>query len=163
MQVSDQGRVFFRFQSFTMKPELLMLDTADWSLTCIDREEERDTGDVEVVQHFLNARDGQRILVYLVQPKGLVKNGATPVLMYGYGGYFNVLSPMPENLAGIDIDDWVRKGRIYAHCILRGGGEYGTAWHEDGMLLRKKNAFTDFIDIAQWLVCLLYTSPSPRD
>ena len=160
MQVSDQGRVFFRFQSFTMKPELLMLDTADWSLTCIDREEERDTGDVEVVQHFLNARDGQRILVYLVQPKGLVKNGDTPVLMYGYGGYFNVLSPMPENLAGIDIVDWVRKGRIYAHCILRGGGEYGTAWHEDGMLLRKKNAFTDFIDIAQWLVDEGYTRPA---
>lgn len=160
MHVSDQGRLFFRFQSFTRKPELLMLDTASWQLTCIDRQEERDTRDVEVSQCFLNARDGQRILVYLVHPKGLVKDGDTPVLMYGYGGYFNVLSPTPENLAGIDIVEWVRKGRIYAHCILRGGGEYGKAWHEAGMKLSKKNAFYDFIDIAEWLIAEGYTRPS---
>lgn len=160
MHVSDQGRLFFSFQSFTRKPELLMLDTATWQLTCIERQEERDTSDVEVSQCFLNARDGQRILVYLVHQKGMKKDGNTPVLMYGYGGYFNVLSPMPENLAGIDIVEWVRKGRIYAHCILRGGGEYGTAWHEAGMKLTKKNAFFDFIDIAEWLIAEGYTRPA---
>lgn len=160
MHVSDQGRLFFQFQSFTRKPEQLMLDTATWRLTCIQRQEERDTSDIEVSQCFLNARDGQRILVYLVHQKGMQRDGNTPVLMYGYGGYFNVLSPMPENMTGIDIVEWVRKGRIYAHCILRGGGEYGTAWHEAGMKLTKKNAFFDFIDIAEWLIAEGYTRPA---
>ena len=80
--------------------------------------------------------------------------------MYGYGGYFNILSPMPENMSGYDIVEWARKGRVHAHCILRGGGEYGTKWHEAGMKLNKKNAFYDFIDIAEWLVEQGYTRPA---
>ena len=73
--------------------------------------------------------------------------------MYGYGGIFQHSQfSMPENMSGYDIVEWARKGRIYAHCILRGGGEYGTKWHEAGMKLNKKNAFYDFIDIAEWLV-----------
>lgn len=160
MEVSDEGHIFFRFQSFTMKPVMLALDVKTFEIAVIDREEERDTSDIAVSQCFLDARDGQRILVYLVHKKDLVKDGSTPTLMYGYGGYFNVLSPMPENLAGYDIVEWVRRGRIYAHCILRGGGEYGTAWHEAGMKLTKKNAFFDFIDIAEWLVKEGYTRPA---
>ena len=160
MHVSDAGNIFFRFQSFTMKPVTLALNAATCEITVIDQEEERDTSDIAVSRCFLNARDGQRILVYLVHQKDMVKNGDTPVLMYGYGGYFNILSPMPENLAGYDIVEWVRRGRIYAHCILRGGGEYGTKWHEDGMKLTKKNAFYDFIDIAEWLVKEGYTRPA---
>ena len=160
MDISDEGNIFLRFQSFTMKPVTLKLNVSDLSLTVIDKEEDRDTSDVTVSQCFLPARDGERILVYLVHKKDLVKDGNTPTLMYGYGGYFNIMAPMPENLAGYDIVEWVRKGRIYAQCILRGGGEYGTKWHEAGMKLTKKNAFHDFIDIAEWLVKEGYTRPA---
>lgn len=160
MEVSDEGNIFFGFQSFTMKPVLLKLNVHTFELTAIDKEEDRDTSDITVSQCFLKARDGERILVYLVHKKDLVKDGNTPTLMYGYGGYFNILSPMPENMSGYDIVEWARKGRIYAHCILRGGGEYGTKWHEAGMKLNKKNAFYDFIDIAEWLVEQGYTRPA---
>ena len=160
MDISDEGNLFLRFQSFTMKPMTLRMHVDSCTLAVIDQEEERDTSDIAVSRCFLPARDGERILVYLVHKKDLVKDGNTPTLMYGYGGYFNIMAPTPENLAGYDIVEWVRRGRIYAHCILRGGGEYGTRWHEAGMKLTKKNAFFDFIDIAEWLVAEGYTRPA---
>ena len=76
-----------------------------------------------------------------------------PVMMYGYGGYAASMPPTFQNMVtGTDVVDWVRKGRMYVHCIIRGGSEYGVKWHEAGMLKNKKHVFEDFIDIAQWLV-----------
>ena len=65
-----------------------------------------------------------------------------------------------ERITGISVAEWARRGRIYAHCIIRGGLEYGKAWHEAAMFDRKKNAFFDFIDIAQHLVDAGWTCPS---
>ena len=73
--------------------------------------------------------------------------------MYGYGGYAAASNPWSVDMVtGHNVVEWVRKGRIYVHCILRGGCEYGTAWHEAAMKDRKKNAFYDFIDTARYLV-----------
>jgi len=159
LTVSDTGRLYLDFESFTIPPQVMIyeLRTGLLSLACGNADPAED---VAVEQHFLPARDGKRILVYLVRPGDLAPNPETPAMMYGYGGYSVSSMPTFKNpVTEHTVVDWVRKGRIYAHCILRGGGEYGTAWHEDGMKARKKNAFTDYIDIARWLAAQGWTSP----
>jgi prolyl oligopeptidase len=106
-------------------------------------------------QIFFPSRDGSRIPMTLVYRKGIVKNGKNPVLLYGYGG-FNV-SLMPEFS-----ENWialVEKGFICVTVNLRGGGEYGESWHEQGMQLNKQNVFDDFIAAAEYLINEGYTCP----
>ena len=159
IRTSDAGRIFYGFESFTMKPSQFVMDAKTLASNLVQGEAE-DVSDITVEQCFLPARDGQRILAYLVRPRDLQPNGHTPVLMYGYGGYAASSNPWPEDMVtGHNVVEWVRQGRIYVHCILRGGMEYGTAWHEAAMGLSKKNAFYDFIDIAQYLVDQGWTKP----
>lgn len=109
--------------------------------------------EVEVQRRFVTARDGQRILAFLVYPKGKQPDQQTPTLMYGYGGYSASQLPWYNNpFVGMDIPDWLEKGGLYVHCILRGGEEYGAKWHEAGCGLNKKNVFYDFIDIAKAVI-----------
>ena len=156
---SDSGRVYFNYESFTRKPSLYALDVRTLEMVCL-RGDDADVSDIAVDQCFLDARDGARILVYIVRPASLRPDGKTPVLMYGYGGYACSMPPGPVNeVTDHNVVEWVRKGRIYAHCILRGGMEYGEEWHRAAMFDRKMNAFYDFIDIAEYLVKAGWTCP----
>jgi prolyl oligopeptidase len=92
--------------------------------------------------------------MFLVHKKGLVKNGRTPTLLYGYGG-FNV-SYTPSFSA--TLFQWFDAGGLFALPNLRGGGEYGDAWHDAGMLAKKQNTFDDFIAAAEWLIAQKYTT-----
>jgi prolyl oligopeptidase len=111
---------------------------------------------VEVSQVFFNSKDGTRVPLFLFHKKGLVKDGNNPVLLYGYGGFNISLTPAfsPSRLA------WLEMGGIYAQVNLRGGGEYGQAWHEAGMKNRKQNVFDDCIGAAEFLVREKWTQPS---
>ena len=104
-------------------------------------------------QVFYKSKDGTRIPMFVSHKKGLKLTGATPTLLYGYGG-FNI-SLMPRfriaNLA------WMEMGGVFAQPNLRGGGEYGKDWHDAGRLHNKQNVFDDFIAAAQWLVTEGYT------
>ncbi len=160
LPAASAERLFFTFESFTRGKSLFMLDTRTLEIRCL-RGDSGSASDITVKQEFITARDGQRILAYLVYAADLVKDGKTPVLMYGYGGYAASMPPVSrERITGISVAEWARRGRIYAHCIIRGGLEYGKAWHEAAMFDRKKNAFCDFIDIAQHLVDAGWTCPS---
>jgi prolyl oligopeptidase len=108
----------------------------------------------EVEQVWYPSKDGTRISMFLVHKKGLTRNGDTPTLLTGYGG-FNI-SETPAFSA--TLFQWVEAGGLYALPNLRGGGEYGDAWHEAGMLGRKQNVFDDFISAAEWLIANRYTS-----
>jgi len=102
------------------------------------------------------ASDGEKIPISLVHKKGLAKDGSAPLLLYGYGSY------------GISIDatfasdrlSLLDRGFVYAIAHIRGGGDLGKPWHEEGRLLKKKNTFTDFIACAEHLVANNYTSPA---
>lgn len=106
-------------------------------------------------QVFYRSKDGTSVPLFLSYKKGLKRNGDTPTLLYGYGGFSISLTPSfsVPNLV------WMERGGIYAQASLRGGGEYGEAWHGAGMLERKQNVFDDFIAAAEFLVAGHYTRP----
>ncbi len=113
-----------------------------------------DPAKFETKQVFYSSKDGTRVPMFLVMKKGLVPDGKTPTLLYGYGGFNVPLLPTynPRNLA------WVEGGGIYAVASLRGGNEYGVEWHRAGALDKKQNVFDDFIAAAEWLIANRYTN-----
>ncbi|MEW6071110.1 MAG: prolyl oligopeptidase family serine peptidase [Planctomycetota bacterium] len=113
-----------------------------------------DTASLEVEQVFYPSKDGTRIPMFLLHRRGLVRDGATPTILTGYGGFNMSLTPAFDPTAAA----WVENGGIAAVANLRGGGEYGEAWHEAGMLARKQNVFDDFAAACEFLVAEGYTS-----
>ena len=113
------------------------------------------SGDYETTQVWYESNDGTRVSMFLVSKNGLPKDGNRPVLLSGYGGFNISLTPAfdPSNFV------FLERGGICAVPNLRGGGEYGEAWHEAGMFERKQNVFDDFIAAAEWLVASGYTNP----
>jgi prolyl oligopeptidase len=113
-----------------------------------------DPSPYETRQVFYTSKDGTRVPMFITAKKGLQLDGNNPVLLYAYGG-FNISSTpsfSPANAV------WLDMGGIYALANLRGGGEYGKAWHEGGMLAKKQNVFDDFIAAAEYLIKEKYTS-----
>lgn len=105
-------------------------------------------------QVFYPSKDGTRIPMFITYKKGLSKNGSNPALLYGYGGFSIPMTPyFSTTMLG-----WMEMGGIYAFACLRGGSEYGKAWHEAGMKHNKQNVFDDFIAAAEWLIRSGYTS-----
>ena len=93
--------------------------------------------------------------MFVVRRKGLARDGANPTYLTGYGGFTVNETPRFSALAAL----WVESGGVYAVPNLRGGAEYGEAWHKAGMLEHKQNVFDDFIAAAEWLIANHYTSP----
>jgi prolyl oligopeptidase len=113
-----------------------------------------DPAQFEQRQVFYRAKDGTRIPLLLAYRKGLQQDGSNPLLLYGYGGFGVALTPTfnPARIA------WMEMGGIAAVANIRGGGEYGEAWHRAGTLTHKQVVFDDFIAAARWLVSEHYTS-----
>jgi prolyl oligopeptidase len=109
----------------------------------------------EVTQVSYPSKDGTSVTMFLVHRKGLAKSGRTPTLLSGYGGFNISMTPA----FSATLFQWIEAGGLYALPNLRGGGEYGDAWHEAGMLDRKQNVFDDFIAAAEWLIAEGYTQP----
>jgi prolyl oligopeptidase len=112
--------------------------------------------DTEVVREFAVSRDGTRVPVNIIHRKGIKLDGSNPALLEGYGGYSISMAP---NFLGSFGRTWLDQGGVYVIANLRGGGEYGEAWHHAGNLSRKQNVFDDFIACAEHLIKRKYTSP----
>ena len=111
--------------------------------------------DIVVDQVWYRSKDGTRVPMFLAHKKSLVRDGNQPVLLYGYGG-FN-WAQLPEFTPEIGV--WLERGGIYAVANIRGGNEFGEAWHRAGELEQKQHSFDDFIAAAEWLVANHYTNP----
>ena len=113
-----------------------------------------DPSSIEVRQVSYPSRDGTQVTMFLIHRKGLELTAKTPTILYGYGGFNISVTPSFSSTTY----PWVEAGGLYAAVNLRGGGEYGEAWHRAGMLDRKQNVFDDFIAAAEWLIAQGYTS-----
>jgi len=109
-----------------------------------------------VKQVFYRSKDGTKIPMFLVYRKGLALDGTAPALLTAYGGFKVSLTPQFSARAVV----FAERGGVVAVPNLRGGGEYGEAWHRAGMLAKKQNVFDDFTAAAEWLVANRYGSPS---
>lgn len=112
--------------------------------------------EVEVEQVWYSSKDGTKVPMFLAHKKNFVKNDNGAVLLYGYGGFNWAQLPTfsPEEAV------WLERGGVYALANIRGGNEFGEAWHKGGMLAQKQNSFDDFAAAAQWLFDHHYTKPS---
>jgi prolyl oligopeptidase len=146
---------FFTFTSFTQPPTIYRFHIASGSSTVFRASEVKfNAADFETKQVFFTSKDGTRVPVFLSYKKGMERNGNNPVLMYGYGGFNIALSPS----FSISNLFFMEQGGIYATVNLRGGSEYGEAWHKAGMLDKKQNVFDDFIGAAEFLIKEKYTN-----
>ena len=109
--------------------------------------------DYAVEQVFYKSQDGTRVPMFLAYKKGLKRDGSTPTLLYGYGGFNISLTPT----FSVSRLQWMEMGGIFALANLRGGGEYGEDWHKAGTKLNKQNVFNDFIAAAEYLIAEKYT------
>jgi len=147
--------MFYRFESFTVPPSTYRLDLeTDKSTLVWQSKVAFDPARYETKQVFYHSKDGTRVPMFLSYRKGLKLDGENPTLLYGYGGF-----DIAENPAFRPrIMEWLEMGGIYASANLRGGSEYGEAWHHGGWRANKQNVFDDFISAAEWLIANKYTS-----
>ncbi len=153
----EDDEAFYSFESYTTPREI-------WSFSVATGRQELfarlpvpvETEPYVVEQVFYPSKDGTRVSMFLVHRKDLVKDGSARCLLYGYGGFQASETPV----FAASLFPWLERGGVFAAPNLRGGGEYGEAWHRDGMLLAKQNVFDDFVAAAGWLVEERYTRPS---
>jgi prolyl oligopeptidase len=151
------GAAMLTLESFHAPEASWRVDLATGART-VDRGPEIpfDGSGLEVSQGAATSKDGTRVPVWVVHKKGMPRTGATPTLLFGYGGFYAAQKPSFSPMAAA----WVESGGVYAMAILRGGSEFGEAWHRAGMLMNKQRVFDDFIAAAEWLVAEKFTSPS---
>jgi len=146
---------FYRFVSFSIPPTTYAYDVATKTSSVFFRQSAPVDSDQFVVeQHWYPSKDGTRVPMFVVYKKGLQRNGANPTWLTGYGGF--MLSELPSFSASAVT--WCENGGVFAQANLRGGGEFGEAWHQAGMLANKQNVFDDFIAAAQYLIDQRFTS-----
>ncbi|MDR0835348.1 MAG: S9 family peptidase, partial [Tannerella sp.] len=142
----DDREVFYSFTSFTFPSTIYKFDLENnKSEKYLAPEIKFNAEDYVTEQVFYPSKDGTKIPMFLTYKKGLVKDGANPVYLYGYGGFNISLNP------GFSTSriPFLENGGIYAQTNLRGGGEYGEDWHIAGTKLNKQNVFDDFIAAAE--------------
>ncbi len=152
----DLDAAYFSFSSFTTPPKVFKTSmqrggTDEWAEIKVPV----DTSPYEVEQVWYPSKDGTRISMFVVHKKDLPRDGSTPFLLGGYGGF--QVSMLPS--FGLNLFPWLEAGGGYALPNLRGGGEYGEEWHRAGMREHKQNVFDDFAAAAQWLIDHKYTRP----
>lgn len=152
----DGEELLYGFSSYTVPPSVYRVDLASgeshlWRRVDAGIEPEQ----FLVEQISYPSKGGTGISMFLVHRRDLERNGSAPTYLTGYGG-FNI-SMTPGFARSLML--WLEQGGVLAVPNLRGGGEYGEAWHQAGMLAQKQNTFDDFIAAATWLIAEGYTAP----
>jgi len=149
--------VYYSFTSYVQPPAIQSFDVKSGESRVFKESKVAfRVDDFESRQVFYTSKDGTRVPMMITHKKGLQWNGKNPTLLYGYGGFNISLTPSfsTSNIV------WMENGGVYAVANLRGGGEYGEAWHLQGTQMKKQNVFDDFIAAAEYLVDERVTSPN---
>jgi prolyl oligopeptidase len=152
---ADSTEAFFGFESFTVPSSIYRYDVASGERQLFRASEvDLDLEAYEVEQVFYNSADGTRVPMFIVHQRGISMDGDNPTLLYGYGGFNSAMTPY----FSVSRTVWMEMGGVLAIANLRGGSEYGEAWHAAGTRLQKQNVFDDFIAAAEFLIEEGYTS-----
>jgi prolyl oligopeptidase len=151
----DRNEIFFGFQSFTVPPSIYRVDLTDGKSALWAKVDAPsiDPSAYDVQQVWYTSKDGTKVPMFVVNKKGIEKNGKNPTLLTGYGGFNISLKPTFNRSMYL----WMEHGGIYAVANLRGGSEFGEDWHRAGMLEKKQNVFDDFIAAGEYLISQKYT------
>lgn len=150
-------RVFYSYNDMLTPPSVFMAETPAQAPQVVQSTPARfDAADLEVQQFESVSRDGTRIPYFIVHKKGLVLNGQTPTLLYGYGGFEVSMEPTYSSYTG---KLWLERGGAYVLANIRGGGEFGPAWHQAGLKGNRQVIFDDFISVAEDLIARRITTP----
>jgi prolyl oligopeptidase len=146
---------YFSFESYIVPPAIYRLDTATGKREVFFQPKiPFDSGLYELKQVFFKSKDGTQVPMFIAGKKGLKQDGTERLLMTGYGGFNLSYSPYWN----ASFAWWLQQGGWFAVPNLRGGGEYGEAWHEQGMFEKKQNVFDDWFAAAEYLIANKYTS-----
>jgi len=145
------GNFFVRYESFTSPPALYHVTSGDWQPL------------YQTEQYFATSADGTKVPYFVVLPKGAKLDGKTPTHIFSYGGFRNALTPSYsgsyEKLYGAYGKLWLDRGGIFVLANIRGGGEFGPAWHAAALLEKRPRAYEDFEAVAEDLFKRNITSP----
>ena len=153
----DSPELFYQFSSPLSPATVYSYDPASKSRTPFEAPAPPiDASQYETKQLFATSKDGTRVPYFLTSRKGLALDGSHPTMLYGYGGFS--VSTLPTYRS--DVPAWLEMGGIWVTVNMRGGAEYGEAWHKAGHLEKKQNVFDDFIAVAEHLIKERYTTPA---
>jgi prolyl oligopeptidase len=157
LQRLDSDLVFYGVTSFLQPYAGYVFDPAKKlsTPTVVGRPPVADFSDAEVIEESALSKDGTRIPMFILQPKGTKRDGRNPVVLTGYGGFGISQTPEYSDLAHV----YTERGVVLVFTILRGGSEFGEEWHDAGRLTRKQNVFDDFLACARRLIELKVTNP----
>jgi prolyl oligopeptidase len=151
----SDSETFYTFSSFATPPSIYRYDLTTGKSSLFRTSKVKfDPADYVVEQVFYKSKDGTRVPMFITRRKDVKPDGNNPTILYGYGG-FNISLTPNFSIARVA---WLEMGGIWAQANLRGGGEYGQAWHKAGTRLQKQNVFNDFIAAAEYLIDHKWTS-----
>ena len=152
----DDTEIFYSYTSFDDPQSIFRYNIATGKTDLFRKSEAKINADnYQTVQSFFTSKDGTKVPLFITYKKGLQLNGNNPVMLYGYGGFNIALTPA----FSISNAFFIEQGGVSVIVNLRGGSEYGEAWHKAGMLQNKQNVFDDFIAAAEFLIKTKYTNP----
>lgn len=152
---TDSKSTYYTFSNYTTPTTIYSYDIESGNSTLFNKPESKFDGSKFVSkQVFYTSKDGTKVPMIITHAKDAELNGKNPTMLYGYGGFNVSLTPRFSSTVAA----WLELGGIYAVPNIRGGGEYGKAWHRAGTQLQKQNVFDDFIAAAEYLIDNKYTS-----
>ncbi|MER3547420.1 MAG: S9 family peptidase, partial [Rhodanobacteraceae bacterium] len=152
---NDTPELFYGFTSFLYPTTIYRYDMASGKTETFAKPKVNfDPSQYETKQVFYQSKDGTRVPMFITARKDLKLDGSNPTILYAYGGFDINITPNFNPMLPV----WLEMGGVYAVPNIRGGGEYGEAWHHAGMLSKKQNVFDDFAFAAKYLIAQKYTS-----
>ncbi|HCE2142457.1 prolyl oligopeptidase family serine peptidase [Vibrio parahaemolyticus] len=151
----EETTLYYTFTNYVIPPTIFSFDVESGASTLYQESKAPfDRNEYESKQVFYTSKDGTQVPMIISYKKGISLDGSAPTMLYGYGGFNISLTPMFSG----NVANWLELGGIYAVANMRGGGEYGKAWHNAGTQQQKQNVFDDFIAAAEYLIENDYTS-----
>ncbi|EPN4954338.1 prolyl oligopeptidase family serine peptidase [Vibrio diabolicus] len=151
----EETTLYYTFTNYVTPPTIFSFDVESGESTLFQESKTPfDRSEYESKQVFYTSKDGTQVPMIISYKKGIALDGSAPTMLYGYGGFNISLTPMFSG----NVANWLELGGIYAVANMRGGGEYGKAWHNAGTQQQKQNVFDDFIAAAEYLIENDYTS-----